>query len=184
MTKRIQRHIDAKNFLRVEVKDRDGDGTTVVWGYVFAQSKELLLMCDTNGLYYDGLVVVLKNDIDKIDHGPYARFLREVLRKEGVEASIFKRVRPLLWPLGTQKEAMEHILRSGMAAILDDIFADGGDAIGPFIKVGKKRLTMRHIYGRGKYRKKPLAIKYGKVHLVKFDSPYGNAYLKHAVDVK
>lgn len=65
MKKRINKHIENKDFVKVYITDNDDTEITHFEGLIFEQNDKLILMNDMTDFYYDGLVILKKKIFQK-----------------------------------------------------------------------------------------------------------------------
>ena len=82
MKKKIQKHIDKQQYIKVYLEESDGSAMTRFEGVIFEQNEKFILMCDTHDFDYDGLIILRKKDISKIRRSAFDKFVDMVL--EGV----------------------------------------------------------------------------------------------------
>lgn len=91
MKKRIKKHIDKQNFVKIYLADDEGSTLTHFEGFIFDQNDKYILMCDLEDFNYDGFVVARKSDISEIKRTDNEALFDSITEKEGLKATIIKK---------------------------------------------------------------------------------------------
>ena len=183
MKRRIQKHIEAADYVKLEIAEKTGDNLARFSGIILGQSPELILMSDSFDFYYDGLVLLRRSDIDEIRCSDNERFMKRIMQKEGMHAIFKKRAKALDIPLSSFAAALEHFRKLEIPVIIqrkyhdEDIFQ-----IGPVMEVTDKKVLIKYFNARGEFTK-PVSSKLKDITYIHVDSPYANTFYKYAKEV-
>ena len=101
MKKRIQKHIDKQEYMKVYICDHDGADITNFNGFILAQNAKHIAICNTYDFFYDGISIVRKADIDEIRRTENEKFFQKILEKEGLKSDFLNRGTLLNFQLDT-----------------------------------------------------------------------------------
>ena len=185
MTKRIQKHINKQDFVKVYIEDKEGIPLTHYEGVIFGQSESLLLMSSFYDFTYDGCVILRKRDIYEIKHTENERFFKGILEKEGIFRDMMKKRKQIKIELSSLQDSFKNLQKSGIPVIIEGKYSKNERfIIGPIIEMNDKKVKIRYFNARGEYDFKPVSIRFKEVTIVQLDSPYANLFYKYAMEIK
>ena len=181
MQKRINKHIEKKDFVKVYLADHNGLDLINFSGTIFAHNEEFIIMSSIYNFNEDGFVVISKSDISEIKKGENELFYDKILISEGIKEKIEVRFLELDFKLGTYVEMFESLKNNGFPIIIENLYGTKNIClIGPIFKVKKKKVFVDYFNARGEYDLKPVAIKFKDITFFRFDDLYTNLYFKHS----
>ena len=181
MKKKIKKHIDAKNFVKVYLADDEGFTLIHFEGIIFDQNEKFILMSDFEDFNYDGFVVARKSDILEIKCANNESFFDSIIEKEGIKEVLLQKASDLNFKLSDFAEMFNTLKEIGGAIIIERLYeTESKFQIGPVSKVEKKKVFIDYIKARGEYDLKPVTSKYKDITYFKLDSPYANMFFKYS----
>ena len=185
MKKRIQKHIDQKDFVKVYIVDEDDYGISHFEGYIFDQNDKLILMCDHNDFFYDGIIVLRKKDISEIKHSDNEKFLDKINIAEKTKELDYKKFENLKFKLDSW-EAMFSNLKHLDKPLIAECKYDDDDRfiIGPVDSIDKKKVKIKYFNSTGEFDLKPSSVRFKDITFLRVDSPYANTFYRHVDEVK
>lgn len=181
MKKRIQKHIDKEEYVKIYICDHDGAAITHFDGYVLEQDKQFVLMLTNYDFSYDGITVIRKADITEIKRTENEKFFQKVMEKEGLKKELFERKEFLNFHLASYEEIFQTIQEMNIPVIIEAKYgADDRFQIGPVASYNKKQVKINYFNARGEYDLKPVSCKYKEITHLKIDSPYANLFYKYS----
>jgi hypothetical protein len=185
MKKRIQKHIDNQDFVKVYIEDKGGIPLTHFGGIIFDQSESLLLIGSFYDFTYDGFVIVRKRDVFEIKNTDSERFFKHILEKEGIFRDVIKKREQLKIQLSSLREAVAYLQKIGTPVIIEGKYSkDERFIIGPILEKNDKKVKIRYFNTLGEFDLKPVSIRFKDVTTIQFDSPYANIFYKYATEIK
>lgn len=185
MKKRIQKHIDKQDYVKVYTCDQDSTTITNYNGFILAQTNKYILVCNTNDFWYDGTTIIRKADIDEIRRTENEKFFQKIIEKEGLKEDFLKRSMLLNFQLDTYPKMFEAIRNMKIPVIVEAKYGnDDRFIIGPVIGFDSKKLKINHFNSRGEYDLKPVTCKYKEITHFTIDSPYANIFYKYAKTIE
>ena len=184
MKKRIQKHIDKQEYVKVYICDKDGTSISHSEGFIFEQNDKLVMMSDSMDFHYDGIVVLKKVDISEIKRTDNEKFFQMILEEEGLKKEVFVKKEKLNFHLDSY-EKMFNILQKRKTPITIDAKygTDGRFLIGPVMECNTKRVRINYFNTRGEFDLKFVACKYKEISTLKIDSPYANLFSKYVKEI-
>ncbi len=177
MKKRIKKHIDNKNYVKVYLADDDGFNLTNFEGIIFDQNDKFIFMSDFKDFNFDGFVVAKKSDITEIKRTEKETFIDTIFQKEGIKDAIIEKASLLNFKLGNFHEMFENLKKLGQAIIIERLYkGETVFQIGPVSKVEPKKVFIDYINAKGEYDLKPVTSKFKDITFIQFDNPYANMY--------
>lgn len=181
MKKRIKKHIDNKNLVKVNLADDEGYSMINFNGIIFDQNDQYLLMSDFYDFNYDGFVVVRKSDISEIKRTDNESFFDSIIEKEGIKEIIIQKAFDLNFKLDEFPEMFSKLKELGVPVIIERLYeSESKFQIGPITKVEKKKVFIDYFNAKGEYDMKPVTSKYKDITYFKLDSPYANMFFKYS----
>lgn len=181
MKKRINKHIEKKDFVKVYLADHNGIDLTKFSGILFDQNEEFVLLCAFSDFRYDGFVVFSKSDISEIQKEQNEDFYYKILAAEGIIESVTEQYNTLNFELGSHREMFDSLKTRGMSVIVENLYIEKNVfLIGPIFETKKKKVFIDYINARGEYDLKPTAIDYKNITFFSFDDRYSSMYLKYS----
>ncbi len=185
MKKRIKKHIENQNFVKVYLTDRDDLALTHFAGIIFEQTDKFILMNDMTDFFFDGFIILRKSDVSEIKHTENEKFFKTIIDQEKITDLILERREHLNFSLDNFFGMFTQLHESKLAIILECIYGeDERFQIGPVYEVGNKKVKLRYFNANGDFDLKPVSVKYKDITFVRFDSPYTNTFFKYAVEVE
>ena len=185
MKKKIQKHIDKQQYVKVYLEESDGSAMTSFEGVIFEQNEKFILMCDTHDFDYDGLIILRKKDISKIRRSEFDKFVDMVLEKEDLKPQFIHNYTELDFHLGTWSKMFGALQIMEKAVIVDMLYGeDELFQLGSVSKVKPNSVVIDYISASGKYDLKPVVAKFKEITCVRIDSKYADLYYKYAKRVK
>lgn len=185
MKKRINKHIEKKDFVKVYLADHNGFDLINFSGVIFAQNEEFVVMSSLYDFNEDGFVVISKSDISEIKKGENELFYDKIIISEGIKQKMEARFLELDFKLGTYAEMFESIKNVGFPIIIQNLYGPKSIfLIGPIFNVKKKKVFIDYFNARGEYDLKPVSIKYKDITFFRFDDLYSNLFFKHSKRVE
>lgn len=180
MTKRINKLIKGKAYVKVHLSDDEDNYITHAEGIIVEQTADLLLMSDTTDFHYDGFTVLRKRDINEIELTDKERFFKKIFDAEGYSAQHIKRYKQLGVKLGTFQNTLDQLKQKGLPVIIECKYGRSAlFQIGPVLEVTDKRVRIDHFNARGIFDSKPVTTKLKEITTIKFDAPYANTLFKY-----
>lgn len=181
MKKRIKKHIDKREFVKLFLVDYDGDELINFNGTIFAQDDDFVVMNDMHDFNFDGFVVVRKSDISEIKRTENEVFFDKIIKSEGLKKQIEDNFIELNFPLGSFPDMFEYLRIKGRPVIIEGLY-NGKDTfqIGPISKVEKKKVFIDYFNSRGEYDMKPVSSKFRDITYFRIESPYTNMFYKYS----
>ncbi len=181
MKKRIKKHIDKKELVKLFLVDRDGDQLINFNGVIFAQNDEFVLMNDMFDFHFDGFVIVKKSDITEIKRTENEAFIDKIIESEGLKDQIEDKYTELGLSLSNFPEMFDYLKMKGKPVIIQDLY-NGKDIfqIGPINSIEKKKVFIDYFNARGEYDLKPVSSKFKDITYVRIDSPYAEMFFKYS----
>ena len=184
MRKRIKKHIENKDFVKVYIIDTDGDLITYFQGIIFEQSKEFILMNDTTDFNFDGFIVLRKSDVSEIKHTENETFFNLILDNEQITTFILNKRKELDFSLDSLEEMSNKLKVLGLPVIIECKYRkDERFIIGPIDAVSSKKVKIKYFNAKGEYELKPIPVKLSEITYLRIESPYANLYYKYAKEV-
>ncbi|MEP0367238.1 MAG: hypothetical protein ABJN36_05130 [Cyclobacteriaceae bacterium] len=184
MKKKLNNHIKNQDYVKVYITDEDESSITHFEGIVFEQTDELILMSDSTDFFYDGLVIFRKKDVSEIKHTDNERFLRHIMKEEGLIESTLKNREAVKFSLGTLQNTLTQLKKLGNAIIIECEYGDDSTfQIGPVNEVTDTYVKLDYFNARGEYDLKPTSSKLDEITHIKIDSPYANLFHKYSSKV-
>lgn len=181
MKKRIQKHIDKEEYVKIYICDHDGTSITNFNGYVLEQNKKFILMSVNNDFFYDGIVVIRKADISEIKRTENERFFQKIMEKEDLKKEMFERKTLLDFHLNGYKEMFQSIQEKNIPVIIEAKYGDDDRfQIGPVASFDDKQVKINYFNARGEYDLKPVSCKYKEITYLNIDSPYARLFYKYS----
>lgn len=181
MKKRINKHIEKKDLVKVYLADNNGFDLINFTGIIFAQNEEFIVMSSLYDFNEDGYVVISKSDISEIKKGENEQFYDKILISEGINQKIEARFIELDFKLGTYAEMFESLKKVGFPIIIENLYGSKNIfLIGPIFNVKKKKVFIDYFNARGEYDLKPVSIKYKDITIFRFDDLYTNLFFKYS----
>ncbi|MDX1447115.1 hypothetical protein [Lishizhenia sp.] len=140
MKKRLKKHIQAKDFVKIYLADQDGFELYRFDGIIRDQNDDYILMVDFTDLTYDGVVVFRKADVSEIKHSKNEIFFNTVLAQEGFKDKALKKANKLGLHLNDFKGMIEQVKTQKLPLILERLYEkETKFQIGSVNKIGKKK---------------------------------------------
>ena len=185
MKKRINKHLEKRDKVKVYIVDENGNEITDFEGFIIEESEKYILMSDMFDFYYNGLVVLRKRDIYEIRCSDNEKFFKYMLDKEKITDAIFEKRNQIDFKLGSFKEMFESLQRLGIPIIIEcDYGTKDRFIIGPVSDFDNKKVKINYFNSRGVYDLKPVVAKYKDITFIKIDSPYANIFFKYAKEIE
>lgn len=181
MKKRIQKHIDKEEYVKIYICDHDGAAITNFNGYILEQDKNFVLMSTNNDFFYEGISVIRKADITEIRRTENEKFFQKIMEKEDLKKEMFERKELLNFHLNGYPEMFQTIQEMNIAVIIEAKYGDDDRfLIGPVASCNKKHVKINYFNSRGEYDLKPVSCKYKEITHLTIDSPYARLYYKYS----
>ncbi|WP_300665235.1 hypothetical protein [Fluviicola sp.] len=181
MKKRIQKHIDKEEYVKIYIVDQDGTSITNFNGYILEQDKQFILMSTNNDFFYDGITVIRKADISEIKRTENETFFQKIMEKENLEKEMFERKELLNFHLNSYQEMFQTIHQMNIPVIIETKYGDDDRfLIGPVASFHNKHVKINYFNSRGEYDLKPVSCKYKEITHLTIDSPYARLFYKYS----
>lgn len=181
MKKRIQKHIDKEEYVKIYICDKDGISITNFNGYIHEQDKNFLLMSTDYDFFYNGTVVIRKEDISEIKRTENEQFIQKIMEKEGLKNVIFERNKSLNFHLDSYENMFQTIREMQIPVIIEALYGnDDRFQIGPVASCNNKHVKINYFNARGEYDLKPVSCKYKEITHFTIDSKYALLYYKYS----
>jgi hypothetical protein len=184
MRKRIQKHIDKKEYVKIYLSDKKGYSLINFSGIIFNQNESFILMSDFNDFNFDGFVIIRKSDVSEIRKSENETFIDQILNKEGIKNEILNKSKSLDFLLSDFKEMFVDLEQKGKAIIIERLYEkESKFHIGPISKVEKKKVFINYFSAKGEFDLIPLVSKFKEITYFRIESPYANLYHKYSKTV-
>lgn len=181
MKKRLKKHIEEQNFVKIYLADEDGFELTHFEGIIFDQNEDFILMCDLEDFSYDGFVVFRKSDISEIKRTDNEIFFDSIIKNEGIKEELIQKASSLDFSLGSMTEMFSKLFDDKQAIIIERLYETKTKfQIGPISKVVKKKVFIDYFNAKGEYDLKPVTSKFKDITYFRIDSPYSNLFFKYS----
>lgn len=185
MKKRIQKHIDKSEYVKVYICDKDGTSIANFNGYILEQNKNHILMSTNYDFFYDGISVIRKADISEIKRTENEKFFQKIMEKENLKKEMFDRKEILDFHLDTYPNMFQTIREMQLPVIIEAVYgSDDRFQIGPLADSNNKQVKINYFNARGEYDLKPVSCKYKEITHFTIDSPYARLYYQYSKKVK
>lgn len=185
MKKRVKKHIENKDFVKVYLVDYDGTPITNFTGIILDQNEDSLLMIEFLEFHYDGLAVFPKSAIDEIRCSDNEKCFGHILNKEGKLTDALNHIKTIGFQLDTYPNMFSFLENKKLPVIVDcsfnkkEIFQ-----LGPILKTTKKKVWLEYINSWGEYSLKPVKSNYKDISFIRIDSDYVNLFYKYGKRVE
>ncbi len=143
-----------------------------LYGIVFAESEELILIAKEYDFFVDGFQVVRKKDISEIESTESTKYTYKLLHREGLLRDIECPIKDISgW------RSVFSQLGEGEFVIVEDEVADDM-LIGPITEVGPESVALRYFDGQGKWREES-RIDYSDITSLQFRCNYVRVHQKY-----
>lgn len=185
MKKRIQKHIDKQDYVKVYICDPKGVVITHFNGFILAQNNKHIVMTTNYDFYYDGTTVIKKDDIDQIMRTENEKVFQKILKKEGLKKEHIHRSMQLGLQLDTYPKMFEAFQKAKIPIVIEAKYGkDDRFIIGPVEQFDNKKVKINYFNSRGEYDLKPVTCKYKEITHITIDSPYANIFYKYAKKIE
>lgn len=185
MKKRVQKHIDKQEYVKIYISDTDGSHITHFNGFIFEQNSKFLFLSETHDFMYDGAVVLRKKDISEIKRTENEKFIQKILEKEGLKKAFYERYQQLDFHLDSFENMFRNIQKKQIPITLEARYGkDDRFLIGPVAACTDKQVKINYFNSYGEFDLKLVPCKYKEITHFSLDSPYANLFYKYVKKVK
>jgi hypothetical protein len=185
MKKKINKCIQKKQLVKVYIQDKKGFALAHFDGFIIAQSKTLLLMCDFADFALDGFIILRKEDVYEIKYSQNEAFYEKILIAEKIKASVLKKGKNINIQLNSFQEIFKQLKGIQNAIIIECNYGKKHRfIIGKVEKIKKKIAKILYFNAVGEYDFKPTRVAYDDITFIRVNSPYALIFQKYAKTIQ
>jgi hypothetical protein len=173
---KIKYHHDSKKYAQITREVAKGI-TEISNGYIIAYSPGFILLHEVFDFSVAGYNIIPIAQIAKVRFNRFDKYFDKILTHEKVITNI-----GIEYPIDLDSwRAIFQSLEKREANIIVECESPEIDTftIGPIVKAGDKKLTIKHFNAEGYFDNKPTRIAYADITKIQFDNAYINTFSKY-----
>lgn len=158
--------------------ERENIDRNKIQGFLLGESDEYILIRYVYDFNLDGLMVLRKKDISRVETSKTDEFQTQLLKDEGIYEQIDFNSK-------YDVTSLKSLIVSVVAEKYKHFIVEAEDrdepdfTIGTIEKIGNKSIVMKHFTGIGRWIDEPVEINYSDITSLQVGSNYLNVYERH-----